>query len=308
MALPQHLKDLAAQVSNWGRWGADDRRGTINLIDAAALQRGLTAARQGKVISLSLPFDENGPQVGMVPGRDNPKRTMIMIDQPMNGDPTDFCTTDDKVEMGVQASTHWDALCHASYENLLYNGVPASTIDETGSHEHGIERYGPIVSRGILLDVARALGVDRLEENHPISGDDLDAAATLAGVTVEPGDIICVRTGQIQFFHEGDKMRYVYPTPGMSTLSIPWVRDHDVAAVATDTLAFECFPPEDPAVWLPVHMLHIRDMGLCQGQNWDLEALAVDCAADGQYQFLLNATPLPMTRSAGGAVAPVAIK
>ena len=225
-----------------------------------------------------------------------------------NGDPTDFCTTVDKVEMGVQASTHWDALCHASYENLLYNGVPTSTIDETGSHEHGIERYGPIVSRGILLDVARALGVDRLEENHPISGDDLDAAATLAGVTVEPGDIICVRTGQIQFFHEGDKMRYIYPTPGMSTLSIPWVRDHDVAAVATDTLAFECIPPEDPAVWLPVHMLHIRDMGLCQGQNWDLEALSADCVADGQYQFLLNATPLPMTRSAGGAVAPVAIK
>jgi kynurenine formamidase len=302
------LKDLAAQVSNWGRWGADDRRGTINLIDAAAVQRGITAAKQGKVISLSMAFDEDGPQMGMIPGRDNPSRTMLMIDQPMNGDPTDFCTTDDRVEMGVQASTHWDALSHASYENLLYNGVSTSTIDETGSLEHGIERYGPIVSRGILLDVARALGVDRLEENHPISGDDLDAAAALAGVTVESGDIICVRTGQMQYFYEGEKMRYIYPSPGMSTLSIPWVRDHDVAAVATDTLVFECFPPEDPAVWLPVHMLHIRDMGLCQGQNWDLEALAIDCAADGQYQFLLNATPLPMTRSAGGAVAPVAIK
>ncbi len=174
--------------------------------------------------------------------------------------------------------------------------------------EHGIERYGPIVSRGLLLDVARALGVERLTENHPISGADLDAAVALAGVTVEPGDIVCVRTGHIQFLHEGDRHRYAYPTPGMSTLSIPWVRDHDVAAVATDNLAFECFPPEDPTVWLPVHMLHIRDIGLCQGQNWDFEALAGDCAADGRYEFLLSATPLPMTRSAGGAVAPVAVK
>ena len=308
MALPQHLKDLAAQVSNWGRWGTADRRGTINLIDAAAVQRGIAAARQGRVISLSLPYDEDGPQTGMIPGRDNPTRTMLMIDQPMDGDPTNFCTTDDAVTMGVQASTHWDALCHASYENTLYNGVSASTIDDAGSHEHGIERYGPIVSRGVLLDVARALGIDRLEENHPISGDDLDAAVRLAGVEVQPGDIVCVRTGQLQYFLDGEKHRYAYPTPGMSTLSIPWVRDHDIAAVATDTLAFECFPPEDPAVWLPVHMIHIRDMGLCQGQNWNFEILSTDCAADGQYDFLLSATPLPMTRAAGGSVAPVAIK
>jgi hypothetical protein len=69
MTMPNYLRDMAARVSNWGRWGADDRRGTLNLIDAAAVRRGMAAARQGKVFSLTYPFDENGPQLGFIPGR-----------------------------------------------------------------------------------------------------------------------------------------------------------------------------------------------------------------------------------------------
>ena len=84
--------------------------------------------------------------------------------------------------------------------------------------------------------------------------------------------------------------------------------DHDVAAVATDTLAFEVFPGEDPAVLLPVHLLHLVDMGLLQGQLWHLDDLAADCAADGRYEVLLCATPLPLTRAVGGPVAPTAVK
>lgn len=308
MALPPHLKELAAQVSNWGRWGADDRRGTINLIDTAALQRGVAAARQGKVFPLSIPYDEDGPQLGFIPGRINPERTMLCINQSMTGDTSDFCTSDDAVSMGVQAATHWDALSHAGYEDLLYNGVPASSTDERGAHELGIERLGPIVSRGVLLDVPRALGVEYLEGGYAITGDDLSAAAALAKVDVQAGDIVLVRTGHMRHLAAGDKMSFVMTSPGPSTKSVQWLRDHDVAAIATDTLVFEVFPCEDPAVMLPVHMLHLRDMGLVQGQNWALDALAADCAADGQYDFLLEATPLPLTRSVGGAVAPVAIK
>ena len=72
MALPPYLKELAANVSNWGRWGADDRRGTLNLIDEAAVRRGLAAARQGRVFSLSIPFDEDGPQPELIPGESTP--------------------------------------------------------------------------------------------------------------------------------------------------------------------------------------------------------------------------------------------
>lgn len=308
MALPDHLKSLARRVNNAGRWGPDDERGTLNLITAEAVQRGLRAARQGKVFSLAIPFDENGPQTGVIPGRDNPSRSMLMVDVAFTGDPSNFCTSDDTLTMGVQAATHWDALAHVSYEGRLYNNVPSSTIDATGAPRLGIDAFGPVVSRGVLLDVARVHGVDCFDDAHAITDDDLDAAEQLAGVTVEPGDIVCVRTGQMEYLRRGDKARFGDPSPGLSTKSVEWLHDHDVAAVATDTLVFEVWPCEDPAVLLPVHLLHLVDMGLPQGQLWALDELAGDCAADGQHDFLLAATPLPLTRAVGGPVAPTAVK
>ncbi len=308
MALPHDLIELGKRVSNWGRWGLDDRRGTLNLIDAAAVQRGLAAAKQGKVFSLAMPFNEDGPQLGFIAGRVNPIRTMIQIDESMTDDKSDFTTSDDAVSMGVQAATHWDALAHVSYDGLLYNGVPSSTVTEAGSVELGIDNYGPIATRGILLDVARALGAERLDDGYAITGNDLDAAVKLANVSVLPGDVICIRTGWMHWLRIGEKMHYSYPTPGPSTQSIEWIRDHDVAGVATDTLVFENYPVDDPQAHLAVHMIHIRDIGLAQGQNWALDDLAADCANDGQYEFLLTATPIPFTHAVGGPVAPTAIK
>jgi kynurenine formamidase len=308
MALPDHLKQLATRVSNTGRWGPDDQRGTLNLVDAAAVLRGVAAAREGKVFSLAIPFDEDGPQSGMVPGRENPVRRMLSVNTPYTGDPADFCTSDDAVTMGVQAATHWDALAHVSYEGRMYNGVDAGAVTERGADKLGIDAVGPLVSRGVVADVARVHGVDHFDDGHVITGDDLDAAVAQAGVTVEPGDVLLVRTGQMHFLREGDRSRYAHPTPGLSTRSVEWLRDHDVAAVATDTLAFEVFPGEDPAVLLPVHLLHLVDMGLLQGQLWHLDDLAADCAADGRYEVLLCATPLPLTRAVGGPVAPTAVK
>lgn len=308
MTMPDYLRDLAARVSNWGRWGADDRRGTLNLIDTAAVQRGIDAARQGVVFSLAYPFDEDGPQLGYIPGRVNPQRTMIAINTSLTGDPGDFTNSDDAVTMGVQASTHLDSLAHVGYDGLLYNGVPMSTVDETGAHELGIDRVGAVATRGILLDIARLHGVEYFDEAYAIGAEDLDAAARNAGVSVQPGDAILVRTGHQHWLAVGDKVHYSHPTPGLGQRSIEWIRDHDVSIVATDTIVFECYPPEDPAALLPVHMINIRDIGLTQGQNFVLDALAAHCAADGQYDFLLSTTPLPFTRGIGGPVAPTAIK
>ena len=308
MALPDELKELAGRVSNWGRWGSDDQRGTLNLIDTAAVLRGLAAARQGRAFSLAIPFDPDGPQTGAIPGRTNPEREMLTVNTPFTGDPSDFSTSDDKVTMGVQAATHWDALSHVGYEGLLYNDTPWDVVTDAGAAELGIDRFGPVVTRGVLLDVARALGVDTFDEAHAISGDDLDAACELGGVEVEAGDIVVVRTGQMAFLRRGDRERFTDPSPGLSTRSIEWLRDHDVAAVATDTLVFEVWPCEDPEVLLPVHMIHLRDIGLVQGQLWALDELGADCADDGQHDFLLVATPLPLTHAVGGPVAPTAVK
>lgn len=308
MALPEHLQQLAAKVSNTGRWGTDDRRGTLNLIDRAAVLRGVAAARDGKVFSLAIPFDSDGPQTGAIPGRENPEREMIAVNMAFTGDPANFCTNDDKVSMGVQAATHWDALAHVSYEGRLYNGIAAATVTDAGAPQLGIDTFGPVVTRGVLADVARLHEVDHFDTGYAVTGDDLDAALARAGATVEPGDALLVRTGQMRHLAAGDKARFADPSPGLSTQSIEWLRDHDVAAVATDTLVLEVWPPEDPAVLLPVHMIQLVDMGLIQGQLWALDELAEDCAADGRYEFLLCATPLPFTRALGGPVAPTAVK
>ena len=149
--------------------------------------------------------------------------------------------------------------------------------------------------RGVMLDIARLHGVDHFDENYPITGDDLDRAASVAGLHVESGDAVLVRTGHMHFLQAGNQRRYSMPSPGLSTQSISWIRDHDVAIVATDTMTFEVYPCENPRVFMPVHMIHLRDIGLTQGQNWHLDDLAADCASDGQHDFLLVATPLPLT-------------
>lgn len=306
--LPEDLRALAARVSNRGRWGDDDQRGTLNLIDAAAVRRGAAAVRQGRAFSLAIPFDADGPQTGAIPGRDNPTREMTAVNVAYTGDPAGFTTSDDRMAMGVQAATHWDALSHAGYDGELYNATPASVVSEAGAARLGIEHMGAVVTRAVVLDVARLHGVDHFDDGHPITGDDLDGALAATGLTIEPGDIVLVRTGHMHFLRIGERDRYRTTCPGLSTRSIEWLHDHDVAGVATDTLVLECFPGEDPAVLLPVHMIHLRDMGLAQGQLWHLDDLAADCTADGQWDVLLTASPIPLTGSTGGIVAPTAVK
>jgi kynurenine formamidase len=308
MALPKDLQDLAKRVSNWGRWGDGDQRGTLNLVTPEAVRRGAAAVRRGVSFSLSIPFDADGPQTGRIPGRVNPKHTMIMWNAPFTGDPSDFTTSDDLVEMGVQAATHWDALAHVGYDGRLYGDRPDSVVTEAGAAELGIEHFGPVVTRGVLLDVARLHGVDWFDHGYAIGADDLQAAADRAGVRVEPGDVVLVRTGQMHWLRQGDKERFAEPSPGLGVRSIEWLHDTQVAAVATDTLVFEVWPCEDPAALLAVHMLNLRDQGLVQGQLWYLDELAADCAADGVHEFLLAATPLPITGAVGGPVAPTATK
>ena len=210
--------------------------------------------------------------------------------------------------MGIQAGTHWDALSHVSYAGQLYNGFPASVIDEAGAHHLGIDRLGTIVGRGVLLDVARAKGVDRLEGGYAITGADLDEAAEFGKVEIRPGDIVFLRTGQMQVLYGGDKVGYIAPAAGPSLQSVQWFRDHDIAAVGTDNITFEVFPSEREDAMLPVHLLHLVDMGMTQGQNFALEGLSADCADDGRYSFFVDATPLPFTRAVGTPVNPVTIK
>ncbi|TQK45276.1 kynurenine formamidase [Streptomyces sp. SLBN-118] len=307
MSLPAEFHEIAKRVNNWGRWGADDEMGTLNLITDDIVKAAAGAVRSGRRVPLALPLHQDGIQTGVIPGRVNPLHTMVQINQELFG-PGTVATSDDAVTMGLQAATHWDALTHVSHSGKIYNGRPADTITpHTRAQFSGIDKAMYIVSRGVLLDVARAKGLDRLPGGHAVTPEDLDEAAEFGGVTVGPGDIVLVRTGQIQVVLGGDKHAYGYPSPGLSVRTPEWFHAHDVAAVANDTFTFEIFPPEIEDLWLPVHALDLVEMGMLQGQNWNLESLSTACAEDRRYAFLLSAMPEPFVGATGTPVAPVAV-
>ena len=325
-AIPTSFRELAAQVTNWGRWGPDDQIGTLNLIDPAARLRGLAAVRDGTAWPLGLPLSaEEGIQMGFIPGRVNPSLSMICVNNPLGPDPEWIASSEDVVTLSTQCATHWDGLAHVSYGAgpegaRLYNGYPASSVTEQGAARLGIHHVRSLVSRGVLLDVPRALGLEILAPGHPISPEDLDAACALGDLTIEPGDVVLVRTGQAAHLalpgRPGlggadpvrDLVAYTWPTPGLTMATAAWFHRRDVAAVATDTMVLEVYPCEDPDLYLPVHLLHLVEMGMTQGQNWFLDELADACAADGRYGFLLDATPLPLTNALGSPVNPIALR
>jgi kynurenine formamidase len=328
MPLPGDLAELADKVRNWGRWGADDELGCGNLLDDESARRGTAAVRSGQRISLGVDLRSDGIQVGQPARRYNPILTQTSVNDIDPHAPGMWRGTDDIVTMSTCAGTHLDALAHISYDDLLYNGIPAeSTTAQFGATKLGAEKLPNIATRGVLLDVARAKGVDRLDEidwGYAITGDDLDEAAELAKVTVLPGDLVLVRTGWMQHYlgserpmpnELGQTGRWLYAvgvdfqSTGVSTKSVEWMRDHDVAGCVNDTYAYESFPPSEPD-WsdlLAVHMLQVRDMGLIQGQNWNLEELSVACAERDSGEFLLVANPEPLVGAASAPVAPLAI-
>ncbi|MGW1195610.1 cyclase family protein [Streptomyces sp. NPDC002536] len=307
MALPPEFHEIAKRVNNWGRWGADDEIGTLNLITDDVVRRAAATVTSGRRIPLALPLQQDGVQTGLIPGRVNPLHTMTSVNAELFG-PGTVATSDDVVTMGLQAATHWDGLAHVSHGGRLYNGRPADSVTAHGRASFsGIEKAGPVVSRGVLLDVARAKGVERLDGGHAVTPEDLDAAEELAGTTVGEGDIVLVRTGQMQHYLEGNKEAYGFPSSGLSVRTPDWFHARDVAAVANDTLTFEIVPPEIENLWLPVHALHLVEMGMPQGQNWNLEELSVACVEERRHTFLLSAAPEPFLGGTGAPVAPVAV-
>ncbi|MFF3347404.1 cyclase family protein [Streptomyces sp. NPDC002779] len=307
MSLPDAFHEIAKRVNNWGRWGADDEIGTLNLITDEVVREAAACVRSGRRIPLALPLRQDGVQTGMIPGRVNPLHVMVQINQEIFGPGTVACS-DDAVTMGLQAGTHWDALSHVSHTGRLYNGRPAGTVTAHGGAAFaGMATARHLVSRGVLLDVARARGVQRLDGAHAVTPEDLEAAEELAGTRVRAGDIVLVRTGQMRLCLAGDRQGYGHPSPGLSIRTPEWFHVRDVAAVANDTLTFEIFPPEIEDLWLPVHALDLVEMGMPQGQNWNLEELSTACGQEERYAFLLSATPEPFVGATGAPVAPVAV-
>jgi len=303
---------LAEQLRNWGRWGEADQRGTLNHIGPQTLKSAAAEVQAGKLFNLGLRFDREGPQLGR--GRFNPMVYPTDLFTPLNPAVPNVCYSDDVIHMPLQCATQWDALAHVHYDGQLYNGCSArDCLTSKGALKLGINHLAApgILSRGVLLDIARLKGVERLPIDYAITVDDLNACAAMQGVSVAPGDILLVRTGHMQHFtKDGDRAAFMGMQPGLSYTCAEWAHDKSLAAVAADNMAVEILNAEgfQSAVPLAFHMLALRDMGMPLGEMFNLEALAADCADDGRYTFMLSAPPLEVTGGFGSPVNPLALK
>lgn len=303
--------ELLQSLSNWGRWGADDERGTLNYITPEKRRQAAALVRQGKTFSLSIPIRHgSGPQAGGA--RINPMHLMTAT----GADPKSRVDlgrntryVDDVLVMMVQGGTQWDALCHVYYDDKLYNGFDATAVDYRGAPRGGIDKVHPdFVSRGVLLDVARWKGVDCLPAGYAITTADLDATAAAQGVHVGEGDIVMVRTGQMSTvgdFVQWDAFRG--REAGLHWETAEWLHANRVAAVAADNSMVEA-TGQIKGVWVPFHMLALRNLGLHLGEFWYLEQLAADCAADSVWECMLAAQALPIQGGSGSPVNPLALK
>ena len=157
--LPPELQELAEKVSNWGRWGDRDERGTQNLIDAEATRRGLATVKDARHLSLAIPLDQMSPQQGGAPGRIAPLRTMLSVNQCYTGQPGDAAFNDDTVVMAMSAGTHIDALAHVTYGGFMYNGFPDSRVSASaGATKCGADKLDQLVSKTYdLADIQSTL-------------------------------------------------------------------------------------------------------------------------------------------------------
>jgi len=314
------LMELADRVSNVGRWGERDQMGTANLIDAAAVLRGVHAVRSGRSFSLAIPLDERGPMTTGAAGRFNPHHYMIrsggdalsgaMVAHYWGGKDPLIRSFDDVILMPLQAGTQWDGLAHISHGDRLYNGYPISSISSWGAEYLGIETVSnSLCSRAFLVDAPLMRGVEYLDAEDAIGYEDLDRWMRDHSLVAQPGDILLIRTGWLlKAKREGWGSYAGGAAPGLSLDCLLWLREHDIAAVAADTFSVEIRPFALPDVIVPFHLVALCYMGLFLGEIFDLDDLAADCQIDGQYEGFLAAAPLPVTGGIGSPINPMFFK
>lgn len=305
--LARDFREIGKRVSNWGRWGPEDERGTVNLATPEAIVAAASLVRRGAVFDLGIAFDSHGPQA--LPGRINPVRLM----SESGGDqdyPGGIKWADDFVFMPLQAASQWDALGHAWYDGQLYNGFPESAVSPHGAKRGSIDKLTKgIVGRGVLLDVAAMKGVEWLDGGYIVTPQDLDETAEKQGVQLMSGDILLVRTGwRKKFLDEGNAVEWMKSEPGFGVGATQWIKDKDIAALGMDNWGIEVIPNEDPEIVNPMHCLLLRDIGIPLGEILDFEELAQDCHRDNIFEFFFCGPPLKFTGAVGSPVNPLAIK
>jgi kynurenine formamidase len=297
----------AGSPNNWGRWGDDDQLGCANLITPESVRAGAAAVRTGKRFSLGLPI--GGPATGAVP-RAQVVRTSTVGDAVLDPPAAHPAYSDEILVMGTQSYTQLDGLAHVADGDAMFNGYWAGLVTAAGGARRlGIHRLiDGVAGRGVLLDVARHLGVARVPPDTEIGPELLDEVLAATGATAGPGDIVLVRTGVLGAWDGRHGTLGVSPQAGLAASAAGWLAERDVVLVGADNSAVEALDASADSWRIPFHLAALRDLGLWLAELLWLDDLAADCAGDGVWDFMFVAQPLPIVGGVGSPLNPMAIR
>jgi len=301
----EEFEGVFERVKNWGKWGEDDVRGTLNYITPERVVAAARLIRNGWSVSLALP-------VNKVAGPDNPRPALHFMRQlHAGGGGTSFAADFLGVDIHGESQSHIDALCHAGYDGLLYNGHAVDEVTAAGGGGLDVAKYASrgVVGRGVLLDVAGFRGVPWLEPGEAVGSKELEAIEKASGVRVGEGDILVFRTGhdrRRRALGPWDSSADGVGKAGLDLDAVVWMHRRHVAAFLPDGDG-EVMPCPVQGVRAPVHALQIAAMGMAAADSLDLEPLADECHKEGRYEFFVVVAPVRLGGGTGSLVNPIAI-
>jgi kynurenine formamidase len=308
------------EPNNWGRWGADDERGALNLLTPEVVRAAVGCVKEGRVLPLSLPIRgaTSSPAPTTVPhlrGRPLPQHFMSV-------DGGDYAAGTRAVGAGLRiaddalvvtphgTTTHMDALCHMWSGDSLYNGHPANRVRSYGAGRCGIDKAGPVVARGVLFDVPASKGVRKLGADDRIGPEDLEACLEGTDTELRPGDVAVIRTGWPLVWQEDGPDGYWAGQPGLSGDGGRWLAERDVCLVASDNAAIGGLNARqlaDEDLTDDLHMIFLWRHGIPLAEMLWLEELAAATRAADRVDFLFVAAPLAIEGGTASPITPIAV-
>ena len=294
------VERLVKELSNWGRWGTDDERGALNLITPQKRAQAAKLVKRGLSVS-------RARDVEKTPAVDNKypfNHTMLLLGKNAVGQ---FSSDRFSVAYHGVTHTHMDSLCHLFYRGRMYNGFSRDEVAQDGAGKLGIQNVKTgIFTRGVLIDIPRLRGLKYLEPGSAIYPAELDAWEKRAGVRVQSGDVVFIRTGR--WARRDERGAWDTATDGMAGLHAScavWLKKRDVAMLGSDA-ASDVIPSGIDGITHPVHLLTLHAMGVHIFDNCDLEELGRVAEKLGSWEFLITASPLAVPRGTGSPLNPIA--
>jgi kynurenine formamidase len=279
------------------RWGVDDQAGALNEITAAKVLHAVSLVRRGEVHDLAHVLHQDIPAF---PGR-TLRQTLAVNDAPRGRNNVNWVV--ETITATQQMGTHMDGLNHLQRGDRTYNGYRlADIVEDWGTNKLGIESLPQVVTRGVLLDVAKARGVDRLDAGDVITVADAERALDVAGLELTPGDAVLFHTGWGGLWGVENE-RYAVGEPGPGQDLGAWLAESRVALTGCDTWSYGPYPAEDPDEPFVVPQRLNVDSGIVVLENLRL----TEAARLGFTEFLLVVSHAKIRGATGAWISPLAI-